>query len=421
MYKKTTLKNGLRIITVPLKNTRAATVLVLVGTGSKYETKENNGISHFLEHMFFKGTKKRPNTLALSETLDRVGGMYNAFTGTECTGFWAKVDSNHLDLALDWVSDILLNSKLEAKKIEKEKGVIVEEINMYLDAPQKYIYSLWQKLLYGDQPAGWDIAGEKKVITKFKRRDFLNYFKNQYVAQNTIVCVGGNLGNQDMLKKIKKHFSKVAVKSSKQKLKVVEKQTQPCSIVYYKKTDQTHLLLGTRGYDIFHPQRYALALLSIILGGSMSSRLWISVREKQGLAYYVRTFVNVDTDTGYLTTKAGVNNNKVEQVITSILKEYQQIRDKKITKGELQKAKDYSKGRMSLSLESSNAQVSFHAQQELLTQEILTLKEKFARIDKVTLNDIQKVAQDIFQPSKLNLAIIGPFKNKKQFDHLLKL
>ena len=196
MYKKTTLKNGLRFIAVPMKNTKAVTVLVMLGTGSKYETKDLNGISHFLEHMFFKGTKKRPTTLKIAETLDRVGGDYNAFTSKEFTGYWAKVESKYLDLALDWVSDIFLNSKLEKKEIKREKGVIIEEINMYLDTPINYIGDLWEKLLYGNQPAGWSTIGEKKNILKFKREHFLNYLRNHYSGLNTVVCIAGDFNQK---------------------------------------------------------------------------------------------------------------------------------------------------------------------------------------------------------------------------------
>ncbi len=421
MYKKTVLKNGLKIITVPLKNTQSVTVLVLVGAGSKYETKENNGISHFLEHMLFKGTKKRPTTLKISETLDKVGGIYNAFTGEEYTGYWAKVGFTQLDLALDWISDIFINSKIEGKEIEKEKRVIVEEINMCLDNPQHYIQYLWTELLYGDQPAGWKLFGEKEVITKFKRNDFVDYFNNQYVAGNTVICVAGNLETETVEKKVKKYFKSIKTGAPKSKLKVIEEQTSPQSLVYFKKTDQTHILLGARGYDVFHPKKYAQTLLSIILGGSMSSRLFISVREKQGLAYYIHTFSDTQTDTGCVVTQAGICNNKVEQAIKAILKEYKTISNKKVSKEDLQKAKDYLKGKMSLLLEPSDAQASFYAEQELFTEKIMTLKEKFAKIDKVTVSDIQKTAQDIFRPGKLNLALVGPFKNKKQFNKYLEL
>lgn len=421
MYKKTTLKNGLRIITIPMKNTKTVTVLVVVGAGSKYERKETKGLSHFLEHMFFKGTQKRPTTLKVAETLDKIGGAYNAFTGKEFTGFWAKVEKSHLDLALDWVSDIFLNSKLEAREIKREKGVIIEEINMYLDMPMKYIEDLFEKLLYGDQPAGWMLAGEKENILKLQRKHFIEYLKNHYSALNTIVCLAGNFNQREINEKIKKYFKKITKAPPQPKLKVIELQVQPRILIHFKKTDQTHLCLGVRGYNLSQPQMYVQELIAVILGGSMSSRLWISVRERKGLAYYVRTSSELYTDSGYLVTQAGIPHKNVNQVISLILKEYKNIRQNKVPKVELKKAKDYLKGNLTLSLELSDAQASFYTGQELLTGKILTPKEKFARIDKVTANDVQKAAKEIFQPEKLNLALIGPHKDKGKFIGLLKL
>lgn len=421
MYKKTTLKNGLRIITIPMKNTKTVTVLVVVGAGSKYERKETKGLSHFLEHMFFKGTQKRPTTLKVAETLDKIGGAYNAFTGKEFTGFWAKVEKSHLDLALDWVSDIFLNSKLEAREIKREKGVIIEEINMYLDMPMKYIEDLFEKLLYGDQPAGWMLAGEKENILKLQRKHFIEYLKNHYSALNTIVCLAGNFNQREINEKIKKYFKKITKAPPQPKLKVIELQVQPRILIHFKKTDQTHLCLGVRGYNLSQPQMYVQELIAVILGGSMSSRLWISVRERKGLAYYVRTSSELYTDSGYLVTQAGIPHKNVNQVISLILREYKNIRQNKVPKVELKKAKDYLKGNLTLSLELSDAQASFYTGQELLTGKILTPKEKFVRIDKVTANDVQKAAKEIFQPEKLNLALIGPHKDKGKFIGLLKL
>lgn len=419
MLKKITLDNGLRIITVPIKNTKAVTFLIWVKTGSKYETKEINGISHFLEHMFFKGTEKRPNTLAIAETLDRIGGEYNAFTSNEMTGYWAKVDSKHQDIALDWISDIFLNSKLEEKEIEREKGVIIEEINMLSDTPISYINDLWDKILYGDQPAGWPIIGEKENILKFNRKKITNYLKNHYSSSNTVICVAGDINPTLIEKKIKKYFGKINEKKPLPKIKVVEKQQKPEALIHFKETDQTHLCLGVRTYNIFHLQRYALVLLAIILGGNMSSRLFISVRERHGLAYYIRTGSENNTDNGNLMTQAGVDHKNIEKVIDLILKEYKSFKNKLITKEELQKAKDYIKGNMALSLESSDSQASFYAGQEILEEKILTPDEIFKKIDQVSVNDIKKVAMDIFQPEKLNLAVIGPIKDKEKFDKLL--
>ena len=422
MFKKTKFPNGLRLVTVPMKGTKAVTVLVLVGAGSKYEDKKNNGISHFLEHMFFKGTKKRPNTLAITEILDRVGGEYSAFTGKEYTGYHAKVDAKHLDLALDWVSDIFLNSKLNLEEIEREKGVIIEEINMYLDTPIKYISDLWEGLLYGNQPAGWKILGEKEAIAKMKRKQFLDYLKEYYLAKNVVVVVAGNIGEVKSQKsKVQSYFANIKKGQPKAKQKVVEKQKKPGVLVHYKKTDQTHFYLGVRAYDIFDERKYALVVLGVILGGNMSSRLWISVRERQGLAYYITTLVQPYTDSGYLVTYAGVDNKKVEKAIKIILEEYKKITQGKISGIELKKAKDYIRGSTILELESSDAVASFFGGQEVLTNKILTSEQKFAKIDSVTVEDIQKTAQDIFRPEKLNIALIGPFKDKKKFEKLLNI
>jgi len=421
MFKKTTIKNGLRIITVPQKNTQSLTVLVLVGTGSKYEKKEISGISHFLEHMYFKGTKKRPSTIAIAETLDKVGGIYNAFTAEEYTGYFAKIALSHFDLALDWVSDIFLNSTLPEKEVEKEKGVIIEEINMRQDHPIEYIQILWSKLLYGDQPAGWDIAGTKESVADMTRGKLIDYMKKQYVASNTIVSIAGNFNESLAIKKVKEFFSKIKTRKSIEEPKVVERQQKPNLLLHFRETDQTHLSLGVRSFNLFHPKRYAQDLLTIILGGMMSSRLFIEVRCKLGIAYYINTNSEANPDTGFLSTQTGLDNKNVEKGILTILKEYKKISQKKVPISELKKAKDYLNGKTMLLLESSDAQASFYAGQELLENKILTPKEIFAKIDKITQDDILKVAQEIFRPEKLNLALIGPFKDKKPFEKLLKI
>ena len=421
MFKKTTLKNGLRIIAVPQKDTRAVTVLVLVGTGSKYETKEINGISHFLEHVFFKGTKKRPTSLEIAEPLDKIGGIYNAFTSEDFTGYFAKVEASQMELALDWVSDIYLNSLLPEKEIKKERGVIIEEINMYLDTPTIYIGELWKKILYGDQPAGWDVAGTKENVMRIDRQKLFNYMRSQYVAPNTIVCIAGKINPSMVFSKVKKYFSKINTAKSYPRAPVIERQTNPQSLLFFKRTDQAHLALGVRAYNLFHPQRYAQELLGMILGGMMSSRLFAAIREKLGIAYYIKTSTEANPDTGYLVAQAGVDNKNVEKAILTILKEYKKISRKRIPKNELKKAKDYTKGKTALLLEASDAQASFCAGQELLENRILTPEEVFKKIDKVSRDDILKVAKDIFQPQKLNLALIGPFKNKEKFQKLLKL
>lgn len=420
-FRKTILKNGLRIVTVPQKNTEAVTVLVLVGTGSKYERKEINGISHFLEHMYFKGTKKRPNSLTIAETLDKVGGIYNAFTGEECTGYFAKVSSTELDLALDWVSDIFLNSELPEKEIEKEKGVIVEEINMRCDNPMEYVQTLWMRLLYGDQPAGWDIAGTKETVSKIGRDDLFQYMKNQYVAQNTIVSVAGKIQEDTVLRKVKKYFSKIKATAPLGKVKVIDRQDAPQLLLEKRKTDQTHLFIGVRAYNIFHPKRYVQELLAVILGGMMSSRMFEEIRSKLGIAYYISSDSVANTDTGFFFTQAGFDNLNVEKGILTILKEYKKISQKKVPQKELKKAKDYLRGKTTLLLESSDAKASFYASQELLEKEILTPEQIFAKIDAVNQNDIQDLAKDIFVTENLNLAVLGPPEDRDKFLRLLEL
>ncbi len=420
-FYKTTLKNGLRIITVPQKSTQAVTVLALVGTGSKYETKDISGISHFLEHMYFKGTKKRPNPIVVSETLDKIGGIYNAFTSEEYTGYFAKVAAPHFETALDWVSDIFLNSTLKKEEIKKEKGVIIEEINMRCDNPMLHIQSLWGNLLYGDQPAGWDIAGTKETVNSVTRKKLSDYMKKQYVASNTIVCISGNVSNATAVKKAKKYFAKIRKAEPLESLPVKDEQSEPKLLLNFRKTDQAHLYLGVRAYNLSHPKRYSQQVLSVILGGMMSSRLFIKIREKMGAAYYVATDSSANPDTGYLAVRAGVDGKKIEKVILAILQEFKKISREKVSPKELKKAKDCIKGKTALLLEASDAQASFYTAQELLEKRIFTLKQVFNRIDKVSSADILETAKDIFKTEQLNLAIIGPFKDKKKFNKLLKL
>lgn len=420
MYQKSKLKNGVRIITVPLKSTKTVTVLVMVGTGSKNENEKNRGISHFLEHMFFKGTKKRPTALDISKELDSAGGIYNAFTGKEYTGFWIKADNKHCDLALEIVSDMLLYSKFSEGEIQKERGTIIEELNMYMDNPIMFISSLFENLLYSNQPLGYDQLGSKKTISSVKRNDFLDYCKKYYVSDNVIIAVAGNFDRKKINSKIAKYFVFASERRVAKQSKTFDRQNKPEIFLKYKKTDQTHLCIGVRGYNLYHGDRHALDVLSVILGGNTSSRLFISVREKKGLAYYIETSSEKYKDVGYLATQTGVNNEKCAQAIRIILEEYKKTKMEKIGCEEIDKAKNYLRGRMMISLESSEAMASFAAIQEMNTGKILTPEEKLAKIDAVAAEDLQRVANDVFTDNKLNLALIGPFKNKKTFEKILK-
>jgi predicted Zn-dependent peptidase len=350
-----------------------------------------------------------------------LGGEYDGFTGEEYTGYSAKIDAIHFDKALDWISDIFLNSKLSEVDIEKERGVIIEEIKMHQDNAMRHIHQVWSELLYGDQPAGWNLAGSKESVSKINRVDMLRYLNSQYVAKNTVICVAGNINEREVVKKVEKYFSKIKTNDSKKQLDITDFQDSPQIKLHYKDVEQSNLILGVRSYNAFHSDRYALRLLAIILGGTMGSRLSVEVREKMGAAYYVATHSEDDTNTGYFATFAGVDDTKLEKVITVILKEYKRVTKEKISAEELKKAKDYIKGRMVLGLESSDAKASFYANQELLKNNILSQEEIFEKIDKVTTKDIQRVAQDIFKTNKLNLAMITRFKEENNFKKLLKI
>lgn len=419
MYKKEILKNKLRFVTIPMKGTRTATVLVLVGAGSKYETKENNGMSHFLEHMFFKGTKKRPTSLDITSELDSVGADYNAFTTKEFTGYWVKVDSSKIEFAADIVSDMLLNSKFEAREIEKEKGVIIEEINMYHDNPMMHIEDIFEECLYGDTPAGWEIVGPKKNILRFDRKNFVDYFNSHYGAENTVVCLAGNINNKK-IQEVKKYFLKFNNYNLKEKREVIEKQNKPQIKISYKKTNQANLSLGVRAYPVNNKNEFALKLMSIILGGSMSSRLFSELREKRGLAYYVRTQSEFYTDSGYLTTQVGVPTEKIEEVIEIIIKEYKKLTKNLVNNKELKRTKDLIKGRLTIQLESSDDVANWYAKHEVIRGEQITPDNFFKRMESVKPGDIKKVAQEIFENSRLNLAIIGPYREDKIFKKIVK-
>ena len=420
MYQKSKLQNGVRVITIPMKSTKTVTVLVMVGTGSKNENEKNRGISHFLEHMFFKGTKKRPSKLAISKELDKVGGSFNAFTGKERTGFYAKVDSKHCDLALDVISDMLLNSNFTAEDIDSERGTVIEELNMFLDNPIMRIPFLFEEVLYPNHSMGWDIGGTKETMNSVKRKDFVNYYKKYYTSDNVVIVVAGNFNEKTIKNKISRYFNSVNKTKSKKQIKARDKQDKPNILLKYKKTDQTHLCLGVRGYSANHKDKYILSVLSVILGGNMSSRLSISIVER-GWAYYIYTSSETYNDVGYLSSQSGVNNEKCLDAIKIILDEYRKVKEEKISAEEIKRAKDYLKGQAIISLESSSSVASFFAGQELSVGKILTLEEKFAKIDAVTANDLQRVARDIFVDNKLNLALIGPFKNKKVFEKILSL
>ncbi len=422
-YKKLTLKNGLRVILAPMHETGTATVLVMTGAGSRYEARKESGIAHFLEHMFFKGTKNRPTAFDISQELDAIGAEYNAFTGKEYTGYYAKVEAHHADTALDVVSDLFLHQKLEQVEIDREKGTILQEINMYEDRPSSRVGEHFEELLYGDHPAGWRILGPKENIKGFKRSDFVRFLKKMYTGPNVVIGVAGKIDEKKILREIKKRFDVLEKGEKPSFRKISEKQKMPALLIEKKKTDQTHLLLGVRAYPAEHKDRYALSVLSTILGGGMSSRLFIQVRERRGLAYSVHTNYDALHDAGYLATQVGVEHENLEETIRVILSEYRRIATEKADEEEISRAKEYIKGRLAMGLEGSDDVVEYLVTQEVLRDKVTLPEEKVKKIDAVTVDDVLRVAKDIFVNEKLNLAIIGPHDAgmKKKLEKLLVL
>jgi len=408
-YKKLSLSNKIPLILVPMPGVKTATALVMVKTGSKYENRAESGLSHFLEHMFFKGTQRRPNTLALSAELDVLGGEYNAFTSKEYTGYYVKVAEGKLEAALDILGDMLTSSKFEAEEIEREKGVIIEELNMYEDNPLMHVEDVLESCLYGDTPAGWDTIGTKKNIQSFKRSDFVRYFKRQYGAKSISVILSGSIKEAD-IKQARKVFNKVLINNWKDKVAVKEKQSKPAIKAVFKATDQVNLSLALRSFAVGDKQELALKMLSVILGGSMSSRLFISLRERSGLAYYVKTSAEFYSDSGYLTTQAGVPKNKVKEAVKIILEEYRRIANEDVSAEELSRAKDLVSGKLLMQLETSDDVASWYGRQAILRHKFIEPAELNKKLRAITISDIRLVAQRVMRDKNLNLAIIGPSK-----------
>ncbi len=419
-FSKNILKNGLRVVTIPMKDNPTVTVLVLVEAGSKYEEKGVNGISHFLEHMCFKGTIKRPKAIDISKELDALGSQYNAFTAQEYTGYYAKSDARHFSKIFDVVSDIYLNSTFPDAEMQKEKGVIIEEINMYEDMPNRHVQDLMMKLLYKNQPAGWNIAGEKKNILKMKRSDFVNYKKMHYLPEATVLVISGQVEEKNVLKEVNRVFGHIPRGKKVGKIKTKDIQSRSEALIKWKSTDQTHFVLGMRSYDFFNKKSPALSVLSGILGGGMSSRLFQKLREEMGVGYYVRAYNDAFTDHGFLQISAGVDNKRIYEVLKAVIKECNILKNELVGKEELEKVKEYLIGNMKLSLESSDDIANFYGGQELLKKELKNIEEKAREIRHVDSKEIQALARDIFQDKKLNLAIVGPFKEKKSFLKILK-
>lgn len=422
-YNRTILKNGLRVLTIPMPSFESATVMLMVGAGSRYETRLNNGISHFLEHMAFKGTVKRPTAMDITSLIDGMGGEFNASTGKEVTAYYIKSAADKVEISLDVLSDMLRNSKLDSIEIEKEKGVIVGEIDMNEDSPMRDIGDVYERLIYGDTPLGWNIAGPKDIVRKINREDFISYMKNLYSPHNMTIVFAGGIENEKAIELAEKYLGKMTRFDTLRFNKYEKKQDKPRLFLKTKKTEQAHIAIGFKTIKNEHPDKYPLEVLAAILGGGMSSRLFHEVREKRGLGYYVSTGADSYQDAGSIVTVAGIDPKRIEEGISVILEEHRKISNLKsqISKRELKKAKEYLKGHMVLGLENSRSVAYYYASQELLEKKIDNPDELMKKIDAVTAEQIKNVAKKYFVEKGLNVAIIGNFEDRQIFGNLLHL
>lgn len=418
MHKLTTLKNGLTLITVDMPHLDSLTTLVAVGAGSRYETKPINGISHFLEHMFFKGSTKFPTAEKIATLVDSIGAINNAATDKEVTYYWIKSAAKHIDLSSDILSSMIKESLLSQEEIEREKGVIVEELRMFRDNPARYVWDLYERLQFGNQPLGWDIGGAEKTIAKITRQDMVSYMDSLYAPRNMVLVYVGKLPQK--LETAQKYFMDLPERSKySSKPYQKNKQTKPKINVFRKKTDQVNLILGTEAFSRTDDRRYPARILACLLGEGMSSRLFIQVRERRGLAYHVSAQHSSYQDTGTFTVYAGLKLEKVYEGLEVILAELQILTKEKVTDDELKKAKEMIRGRIALQSESTNFLAEYFGTNFVLDRKVETFDEILKKIDAVTQEELQNLAKELFSKNRYNLQIIGSFKETSKFEKIL--
>lgn len=418
MHAVKTLSNGLTLITVDMPHLDSLTTLVAVGAGSRYETKPINGISHFLEHMFFKGSKKFPTAEKIATLVDSIGAINNAATDKEVTYYWIKSAAKHIDLSSDILSSMIKESLLSQEEIEREKGVIVEELRMFRDNPARYVWDLYERLQFGNQPLGWDIGGAEKTIAKITRQDMVSYMDSLYAPRNMVLVYVGKLPQK--LETAQKYFMDLPERSKySSKPYQKSKQTKPKINVFRKKTDQVNLILGTEAFSRTDDRRYPAKILACLLGEGMSSRLFIQVRERRGLAYHVSAQHSSYQDTGTFTVYAGLKLEKVYEGLEVILAELQILTKEKVTDDELKKAKEMIRGRIALQSESTNFLAEYFGTNFVLDRKVETFDEILKKIDAVTKEELQNLAKELFSKDRYNLQIIGSFKETSKFEKIL--
>jgi len=415
MYKRQILKNNLRLLTAPLPGTEAVTITMYIKVGSRQETLRQSGLAHFIEHLLFKGTTRRPSTLQLSRELDVLGAEYNAFTSKDHTGFYIKVDSQHLESALDIMSDMLFHSVLLPEEITREKGVILEEINMYQDTPMYLSDDLFEENIYHGQSLAHMILGSQKSIRAMTRKQIIDFYKQYYFLSNMILSIGGKLP-ANTAELVSRYF-KSSDKKNTLTLKKIQKVVPKSKInIKYKDTEQIHLVYGLPlmiGYN--YNKQYHLKLANVIFGGSMSSRLFINIREKQGLGYYINSSLNAYEDCGSWQVAAGVDKSRLPLAVELINKEWLKLK-KGVTASELKQAKAYVQGKMTLRLEDSAEVAQWYGRQELFMDKTLSPEQVKKEIEAVKLGDLNKILNSLIMPNNLVLSVIGPYKNKSELN-----
>ncbi len=420
MHQKIVLDNGLRLLTSKMPHTRSVSVVFFMGVGPRYEAEPEAGISHFIEHLCFKGTEKRRSSKEISEAIESAGGIINGGTDKELTTFWCRVTTEHFLLALDVLTDLLRNSRFDAEDIDKERQIIIEEINMSLDSPRQRVSMLLDELLWPGQPLGRDIAGSKETVAALTRQQMLNFFSNRYLPNNTVVAVAGDIDLKQVQDVISQALGDWKPGEVLAGFPNSSKQEAARLCIEFRDIEQANLCLGLPGLSFFHPDRYTVDLLSIILGEGMSSRLFTEVRENQGLAYDIHSYADHFADAGAVIVHAGVDPGRVDSALKAIINQLSLLKEH-ISEAELNKAKEMVKGRLLLSLENSRNVAAWLGAQEILTNQILTADEVISQVEAVITEDLKRVAQELLTSEKLNLAIVGPVKKEESLAKLLKL
>ena len=419
VYQRHTLSNGLRVLTAPLPHAQSVACYIMLAAGSRYEDEGNRGIAHFAEHMFFKGTEKRPTARDLSMEVDKIGGEFNAFTSKEYTGYYIRCAGEQRNVALDVLVDMLRNSKFDAEELEREKGVIIEEMNMYIDTPRDYVSSVYEELLFGSNPLGWETLGTRETIKGATRTTFLDYLGHWYTPQRMVVGVSGMIGD-DLLPTLEGLLGDMSGNGSGAPAPAqIERSSEPKVRIHRKDSDQANVALGFPSYPLDHPDRYALQLLGTVLGTGMSSRLFLEVREQRGLAYYVYALNAAFTDAGTLFSQAGVDLKRAEEAVEVIATEFRKLADEAVPAEELEKARALAKGRFVLQTESPNGLITFGLRREVLEGKAAEPTEVLAGLDAVTADDVLRVAQDVIGGQGMRLAVIGPFDDASKFEALI--